>query len=146
MATWHQQRAGLAGLFTAHESKWKFVSNPPNDCAAVGLYETEQAAQDYMAGLRKHQGEDYVRHCRIIPPAAPLIPGQHYACGCGVQDGQTSCRAHGPGIVRPFSLYRVSYMEQGRSEATGYGRDRAEREKALANFRRNGRAWRGAHG
>ena len=50
MATWHQQRAGLQNLYAPHESKWKFVSDPPIDCAAAGLYDTEQAAKDYMDG------------------------------------------------------------------------------------------------
>lgn len=70
MATWHQQKAGLQGLYVPHETKWKFVSNPPNDCAAVGLYDTKEQAEAYVAGLRKHQGENYVRHCTIVPPNA----------------------------------------------------------------------------
>lgn len=35
MATWHQQRAGLHGLYAAPARGYKVVHNPPNDCASA---------------------------------------------------------------------------------------------------------------
>lgn len=35
MATWHQQRAGLHGLYDVPKRGYKVVHNPPNDCASA---------------------------------------------------------------------------------------------------------------
>lgn len=68
MATWHQNQGGrLVGLYTPHETMWKIIENPPNDCAAVGLFHNRTAAEINKAGLGKHHPE-LRGHVHLIPP------------------------------------------------------------------------------
>lgn len=59
MATWHQQRAGLHGLYAAPTRGYKIVSNPPNDCASS------------ITVMRKRVALKLARHKHtVIVPAA----------------------------------------------------------------------------
>lgn len=45
MATWHQLKAGLTGLYTPHAAAWKVVSDRPGELASVILFKTEREAR-----------------------------------------------------------------------------------------------------
>lgn len=60
MATWHQAKAGLTGLYRPHATGWKVVSDPPGEFASA-IVLTDQAEAEKLA---KRNGG------RVIPPAA----------------------------------------------------------------------------
>jgi hypothetical protein len=58
MATWHQRKAGLAGLYKPHKELWKVVIDPPGDFAFGFLETTKDGAEK----IRQAQGGI------IVPP------------------------------------------------------------------------------
>lgn len=56
MATWHQMQNPVKRY---HETKWSVWIDPPNDCAAVYLYDTHAEAMA-MFGRLKENGHEYV--------------------------------------------------------------------------------------
>lgn len=60
MATWHQAKAGLAGLYRPHATGWKVVSDPAREMTSAIICTTAAEA----ATLAKRNGG------RVIPPAA----------------------------------------------------------------------------
>lgn len=50
MATWHQQQARTK-LY--HETKWTVVEDPPNDCMALCLCETEAETVIWQARCKE---------------------------------------------------------------------------------------------
>lgn len=47
MATWHQQRAGLAGLYARPLKGYAVVIDPPGECAARVDFRLKRDAQRY---------------------------------------------------------------------------------------------------
>ena len=67
MATWHQTRGGMLGVYDRHETMWKVLENPPNQGCAIGLYTLESEARANKAGLELHH--PHLRgHVHVIPP------------------------------------------------------------------------------
>ena len=64
MATWHQEKAGLASLYAPHETGFKVVMNSQGELASAIVFNTIEQARAYVA----RQGG------AIIPPhkAPPL--------------------------------------------------------------------------
>jgi hypothetical protein len=64
MATWHQEKAGLTGLYKPHETGFKVVINSRGELASALVFDTLDKARAYVA----RQGG------AIIPPhkAPPL--------------------------------------------------------------------------
>jgi hypothetical protein len=63
MSTWHQQQRP-SKLY--HETKWSLVSDMPNNCTSITLFDTEQEARERLA-LWEQNG---VTHCYILRPAS----------------------------------------------------------------------------
>lgn len=51
MATWHQNRAGLGGLYRPHPTAWGVVINPPHGFACGYLKESKAEAEALAARL-----------------------------------------------------------------------------------------------
>ena len=64
MATWHQEKAGLASLYAPHETGFKVVMNSQGELASAIVFNTIEQARAYVAR----------RGGAIIPPykAPPL--------------------------------------------------------------------------
>lgn len=63
MATWHQQRARTR-LY--HDTQWSVVSDPPHDCTAITLCDTEAEARAFLARLT---ALGKASHTYILAPA-----------------------------------------------------------------------------
>ena len=44
MATWHQNKAGLSGLYCQHATSWKVVSDPAGGFASAILFKRKREA------------------------------------------------------------------------------------------------------
>ncbi len=53
MATWHQQKAGLSGLYAPHLTDWAVVVDPPGECAARIEFRLKRDAERYMRQANK---------------------------------------------------------------------------------------------
>jgi NADH:ubiquinone oxidoreductase subunit len=49
MATWHQEQAGLVGLYKPHETGFKVVMNPRGEMASAIVFDTLDKARAYVA-------------------------------------------------------------------------------------------------
>ena len=80
MATWHQEKRGLAGLYRPHESGWKVVCNRQGEFASAIVFGTQKQAQAYLARCGG----------AIIPPEkrAPLF---YVMVSYRVPSGRESC-------------------------------------------------------
>ena len=65
MATWHQQKAGLVGLYTPSPKAWTVVINPPNECAGRIEFSTKRKAIRYVNHAKRN---GYARSTTLIPP------------------------------------------------------------------------------
>lgn len=63
MATWHQRRAGNV---LPEKGKWTVLVDPPNDCRATVVFNTEYEALRYQERLRT-RGQT---HSYILRPTA----------------------------------------------------------------------------
>lgn len=54
MATWHQQKAGLVGLYTPHATSWAVVINPPNEAAGRIEFTTKRKAVRYVNHAKRN--------------------------------------------------------------------------------------------
>jgi hypothetical protein len=52
MATWHQRKAGLAGLYEPHSELWKIVIDPPGDFAFCFFETTREEAEKISKAQR----------------------------------------------------------------------------------------------
>jgi hypothetical protein len=52
MATWHQRKAGLAGLYEPHSELWKIVIDPPGDLAFCFFETTREEAEKISKAQR----------------------------------------------------------------------------------------------
>lgn len=65
MATWHQQKAGLSGLYAPHWREWKVVDDKPNQFASAVCFGDESTARAFAektGGL-------------LIAPETPIVTG-----------------------------------------------------------------------
>lgn len=49
MATWHQEKRGLAGLYRPDSKGWKVISNSQGEFASAIVFSTQAQAQAYLA-------------------------------------------------------------------------------------------------
>lgn len=64
MATWHQTRAGISGLYRPDPEYWKVVSNPPGEFASAVMYRRKRDAEK----LAKRNGGALIAPARYKAP------------------------------------------------------------------------------
>jgi len=52
MATWHQQKAGLFGLYAKPAKGYKCVTNPPNEFASAVCFNRKRDAEKFARRVR----------------------------------------------------------------------------------------------
>lgn len=65
MATWHQQKAGLIGLYTPSAKAWAVVINPPNESAGRIEFSTKRKAVRYVNHAKRN---GYAQCTTLIAP------------------------------------------------------------------------------
>jgi hypothetical protein len=65
MASWHQNKAGVSGLYDPHPTGWKVITDRHNEMASSIILESKEAADTYVKAQP---------HGIIVPPGPLFTP------------------------------------------------------------------------